>query len=270
MILRNFLLYIVILCCAISTDVIADEHDSQQLLFSPLLASPFEARLGYVYEASDDKMRLDIGHSLDVLTLMSDSSNSVTLGADMMTWTRLRSAGSFKFPVETTDFYFGFNSAWKCELDAGSLVSRFRLAHISSHIVDGYEGERVPFTYSREFVEVHARFTPTASPVSAYVGSQILFSTIPDGFNVFTPQVGIEYVHSLSHQFHVVAAYDFRLASSLSAEVGTHAAVLGLNIGTLNQPHIRLQALWYKGLSFHGMFFDDIDSYAGVATYFVF
>lgn len=244
--------------------------DTSELTFDPLLASPFEARVGYVYQASDDNMRLDIGHSLDLLSLYSDSSQMLVLGADMMTWTRLRSSGKFKFPVETTDFYFGFNTSWLQHIPQGDLQVRFRLAHISSHIVDGYEGETVPFTFSREFIEVHGSFTPTDWNTRLYIGANVLFSTIPDGFNVLTPQVGIEHVYQVSEQVHLVAGYDMRLASSLTETVGTHAAMLGVDIGTLNQPHIRLQGLWYRGLSFHGMFYNEIDEYAGFAAYFIF
>src|SRR5205823_6124554 len=81
-------------------------------------AGKIEARIGGSREFPGDKLRLDIGASFDMLTLYEPVEQAhhyyyhtqLTLGADFFTWTRLRSTGNFKFPVEAVDYYFGVNA----------------------------------------------------------------------------------------------------------------------------------------------------------------
>lgn len=236
--------------------------NSNGLLFAPLRAHVLEPRVGMLYEISDEKLRLDIGTSLDLLSYRPDSTGEIRFGTDFFTYTRLRSEGSFKFPVETTDFFFGVNASAKY-LVAGHVVSgRLRIAHISSHISDGYNGPRAPFVYSREFVDVTAALT--LSELRFYVGANVLFSTIPDNFGVLTPQVGFDVSYPLSTTLSLVGGYDGRFPTIQGATTGVHSAQLGIKIGEQFGKGIVLNGYAYSGKSLHGMFYDMVDSYAGV------
>ncbi|HYF01921.1 MAG TPA: hypothetical protein VEC36_00985, partial [Patescibacteria group bacterium] len=142
-----------------------------RLSFTPLIANPLEGRVGAMYQFADNKLRLDIGNSIDVYKL---PNRDVAFGVDFYTFTRLRSEGNFKFPVETSDYYFGVNFSSSSLRDSKKYYDeesdrtyevgfkpslRLRLAHISSHLVDGLADtsgklEKKPFVYSREFADL--------------------------------------------------------------------------------------------------------------------
>ena len=84
------------------------------------------------------KLRLDISTSRDIVKWYDDDE-TISIGADLFTFTRLRSTDNFKFPVETIDYLFGFNAGYKKQLrmKIGITVLGFRLSHISAHLVDG-------------------------------------------------------------------------------------------------------------------------------------
>lgn len=232
------------------------------LLFAPLRAHTLEPRIGMLYEFGEDKLRLDIGTSLDLLAYCPDSSGEFRVGTDFFTYTRLRSEGSFKFPVETTDFFFGVNASAKYSI-AGHVVSgRLRIAHISSHISDGYNGPRTPFVYSREFVDVTG--TLTLSEVRLYAGINVLFSTIPDNFGVVTPQLGVDVSYPLSATLALVGGYDARFPTIQGAATGVHSAQFGIKVGEQFGKGIVLNGYAYSGKSLHGMFYDIADSYMGL------
>lgn len=79
--------------------------EAQNALFTPFLASPLEARIGSFYQPSKDKMRLDIGNTVDLSVFDTDSTWKYSIGTDAFILTRLRSEGNLKFPVETADYF---------------------------------------------------------------------------------------------------------------------------------------------------------------------
>ena len=177
--------------CGLAFDWYNDEIN-----FRPLIANPYEARMGFIGKPSEERLRMDIGATFDLFKL----SKQGTFGVDMMTYTRLRSEGRFKFPVETTDYFFGINSAFLFERSPifGDLFSgveqlRIRLAHISSHLIDGYtinnEFISPPFVYSREFLEViykvNTGYSDDCQLISPYFGGSYVFSKIPNNIESF-------------------------------------------------------------------------------------
>lgn len=232
------------------------------LLFAPLRAHVLEPRVGMLYEFGSENLRLDIGTSLDMLAYQPDSSSEMRVGADFFTYTRLRSEGSFKFPVETTDFFFGVNTSAKYSV-AGHVVSgRLRIAHISSHISDGYNGTRTSFVYSREFIDITGAIT--LSEVRLYAGINVLFSTIPDNFGAVTPQLGFDVSYPLGTTLTLVGGYDGRFPTIQGATTGVHSAQLGVKVGEQFGKGIVLNGYAYNGKSLHGMFYDMTDSYVGL------
>ena len=81
-----------------------------KLLFTPLTANVFEPRIGAMYQLSAEKLRLDIGASFDLADLKLFDGVETRFGTDFFTFTRLRSERGFKFPVETSDYFFGWLS----------------------------------------------------------------------------------------------------------------------------------------------------------------
>ncbi|MES2767189.1 MAG: DUF1207 domain-containing protein [Bacteroidota bacterium] len=260
-----------------------------RLNFQPLLANPFEGRVGAMYQFSDNKLRLDIGNSFDLIRI----GNNQTIGADFFTFTRLRSEGNFKFPVETSDYFFGINVTKEYSIlkqqpvDENSEYSdplnrseyykaayRLRLAHISSHLVDGLVDtsgllKQHPFVYSREFADLIG--TLEWKNLRTYAGLTFVWATQPRDAERLIPQLGIEYKHKLSRRFYASLAYDFKLIGISDKYIGTHAAQGGISyLSEFEMPALSLNIYGYHGRSMHGMFYKEKDSYIGTGFQFLF
>jgi len=235
--------------------------------FPTPIANPLEARIGTMVQPAKKSLRLDIGASIDIGELYRDSTTGwLRLGADFMTYTRLRSDGSFKFPVETSDYYFGINGSWRAA--TMPLEMRLRVAHISSHLVDGYADQsgtfvtQKPFVYSREFVEV--LFGWEIGVLRPYAGVTYVWSRIPNTCNPFIPQAGIDLRYSLTPSLQLRGGYDWKMSGIDGTYATAQAAQVGVFADMWNGRGIMLSVYGYNGRSMHGMFYNQADSYLAV------
>lgn len=238
----------------------------ENLLFRPLVANTFESRVGCSYRESDEKVRLDIGASID-LAEFKIGDDALRIGGDFFTYTRLRTAGNMKFPVETSDYYFGLNASSRFKWLERDFTARLRVAHISSHVVDGLSNDtvftRTPFVYSREFLDV--ALATEFGPVRPYIGLCYVFSTKPKDPDPLVVQLGadLDYPLSFAQWVHVSAGYDFKLPGIDGVYTGVHTAQMGLLFKTSAHTGIFAGAYLFDGRSIHGMFYRERDSYGG-------
>jgi hypothetical protein len=236
------------------------------LLFKPLTANTFEPRVGSLYEFQAKKLRLDIGASVDLYELYKKDSTEIRLGTDFFTYTRLRSVGKMKFPVETSDYFFGINSSMKTKIFNEDVFVRLRLAHISSHLVDGFSKDgtfnKMPYVYSREFVDIAiARDIKNFRP---YIGGIFVFSTIPKNVNVFNPQIGFDYHHPVFNFLDITCGYDFKLTGTDNIYNGSNSFQAGMLLKTNGNFGVGINYYYYAGKSIHGLFFMDRDEYSAI------
>jgi len=238
---------------------------SSELLFKPLVANPLEARVGTIFQVNNDKLRLDIGNSFDLMEVYKDSSE-IRIGGDFMTYTRIRSEGRMVFDVETTDYYFGLNTSFRTTIFCKEFYGRVRLAHISSHIIDGYyNGETLtvePYTYSREFVDIV--LAVPIDDIRLYFGGNIIFSTIPDEVNLFEPQLGFDYNRPIYDNFNLVLGVDYKLLGQNDEYNETVSIEAGIFYKTQGKMGLMLSYNYYNGQSMHGMFIRERDVYNGI------
>ena len=238
-----------------------------ELLFDPLEANPIEARIGMLYQPNVDKLRMDIGNTFDLTELVNNKTMKLRLGGDFMTFTRLRSVGKLKFPVETTDYYFGINISSLINLNNKKIYTRMRVAHISSHLIDGYTNNwefiKTPFVYSREFIDfVFATYL--LDDLRVYLGTNIVFSTIPKDFAPVEGQVGFDSQRYINEIIDLEFGYDFRLRNLNDTFYGQNSLQAGFRVKTYKDIGLFLGYYYYSGLSIHGLFYDEIDSYHGL------
>lgn len=238
------------------------------VLFRPLTANPFEGRIGTMVQFGEKDLRLDIGNTVDLMTFSPDDSITCSTGADFFTFTRLRSVGNFKFPVETSDYYFGLNGAITAPLSPGWQGSaRLRFAHISSHLVDGLTDssgtftKQLPFVYSREFFDLVV--AAEHNGFRAYCGLIYVYARIPRSAEPLIPQAGMDFRHAISEKFDVIAGYDFKLVGIEGKYAAMHAAQAGILWKTSPGKGISFNTYIFDGRSIHGMFFRERDSYIG-------
>ncbi len=238
-------------------------------------AGKIEARIGGSRESVNDKLRLDIGASVPIVgfDLERDTEgrtvSGLTFGADFFTWTRLRSSGNFKFPVEAVDYHFGVRGDWfENGDDRPGAEARLRIAHISAHIVDGdpsfTDPEQRYFTYSREFIDLLGGYrTPlggddasSRGTMRTYLGGIWLFNTIPDTLGTLTPYGGFDAAWEpwKDRPFTLRAGYELRISSELET-VAEHQARIGLKFGHIDSRGVTVEAAYYAGRSPYGQHF---------------
>ncbi|MDR3666768.1 MAG: DUF1207 domain-containing protein, partial [Ignavibacteriaceae bacterium] len=153
------LLFLLLSLSCISMAQIKEEWFPSWLNIRPFEANMLEPKAGFSY-MSNNMLRLDISTSQDFYKKES-ANTAFSFGGDLFTFTRLRSEKDFKFPVETIDYLFGFNTGYKVLNKNDEYGFRLRLSHISAHFVDGkynfsiqnWSDGDMPRVYSREFLE---------------------------------------------------------------------------------------------------------------------
>ncbi len=236
-------------------------------LFVQLLADAKEPRIAALVNRNNDELSLDIGASLD-LVQVSFEQVQLGFGVDFGTFSELRREWNFKFPVNTADYIFGINMSYRAPLTQSlDVTGRFRLSHISAHLIDGrfVEGtwldELFPFTYSREFIAMMVALSGEYGRV--YFGYEFLFNTLPRNISRSSYQVGVEvyYPKFPVRVLNPFIAVDFRLVpiwrQSLAKSEGYGGATniqVGIKLNAIGKRGLRLVFNHYGGLEFRGMY----------------
>ncbi len=250
-----------------------DAGDAGRLLFAPLLAHHVEPRAGMSQLSGEERLRLDIGNSIDLLCFEGvDEGDRMTIGADFFTWTSLRQESGFHFPVDAVDYLFGVNASYRHDVDARlSFSARLRASHISAHLVDGsfdqtkreWRGGDAPQVYSREFIDLVAA-CDYEDFIRVYAGGQCIYHVDPAAITKYALQAGIEPVwrDAVLRNGHLYAAYDIRLLDAGRLRTA-HALQVGAKFGGWRDSGLRVFMAYYHGPSQHGEYYDEIWSYWG-------
>ena len=249
-------------------------------LFKPLLADPTEPRIAVMPWLEKRHLQLDIGTSADLY-----QSKNFAAGVDFATYSLLNRGDNFKFPVDAIDYLFGINASWKRPVSIGALPfdelsGKIRLSHISAHFEDGHYDATtrewiqesdwsgtVPFTYSREFVNLVVALSSPDHRI--YAGYQYLYHTIPDGINPHSFQAGVE----LSTSSSTYLAADFKLLpiwQPLLEETkgyrGTWNLQAGIRLNNIGLEKVRVACNYFSGMSRHGMYFYRPERYSTIGV----
>lgn len=245
------------------------------LNIQPFTANFLEPKAGFLVSLNNNKLRLDISTTRD-LVKWHNKDETISIGADLFTFTRLRSTDNFKFPVETIDYLFGFNAAYKKQLcSENEFGLRFRLSHISAHLVDGqFDAEnqkwregRDPFVFSKEFIELFPYYR--IKSLRAYVGITYIFHVIPAEIKKGILQIGFDYFATdiSTEYFTPFLAYDFKL-SGIEKYVGNNIVSAGVKFGKWDKRGLSLFISHISGKSIHGEYFDVNENYTSVGFNF--
>jgi len=239
-------------------------------IFTPLLADPMEPQVSVMPWLNQRFLNLDIGTSAD---LYQSNSKNFAVGVDFGTWSLLRESDNFKFPVDAVDYLFGLNTSWKEKISSSTLPfdefsGRVRLSHISAHFEDGhYEpdgsgwipepgGPTIPFTYSREFLDLVLALSSPKHRV--YAGYQYLYHTIPAGINHNSFHAGTE----LSTPGNTYLAADVKLLPVWKSSLqetrgyrGTWNLQAGMRLNAIGLEKVRVACNYFSGMSIQGMYF---------------
>jgi len=221
-------------------------------------------------------LNLNIGTTAD---LYQSHSKKFAIGVDFGTWSLLRESDNFKFPVDAVTYLFGLNTSWKEKISNETLPfdefsGRVRLSHISAHFEDGhYEpdgsgwipepgGPNIPFTYSREFMDLVLALSAPGHRV--YAGYQYIYHTIPEGINPNSFHAGAE----LSTPGNTYLAADVKLLPVWQSSLqetrgyrGTWNLQAGMRLNAIGLEKVRVACNYFSGMSMQGMYFYHPESY---------
>jgi hypothetical protein len=253
------------------------QHDlfPLDLNIRPFTANFLEPKAGFLISTDNNRLRLDISTSRDIIHWV-DTNSIISIGADLFTFTRLRSTDDFKFPVETIDYLFGFNAGYKKQLSNDNEFGlRFRLSHISAHLVDGqydaqadaWREEREPFVFSKEFIELFPYYR--INTLRTYIGLTYIFHIIPKEIKQFSVQLGFDYFANQLGADYLTpfVAYDFKLAGN-EKYVGNNIFSAGIKFGKWNQRGLSLYYTYISGKSIHGEYFNVNENYSAIGFNF--
>jgi len=229
------------------------------LLVQPFTANTLKPKLGFEFKTSKNELNLNIGSSIDIIHYKLDDKSKISIGADLFTYTLLRSQSDFHFPVDAIDYLFGFNFGYS----RNNYGARLRISHISAHFVDGHydknEDEwrdgREPKVYSREFLELIPFYR--YKNLRVYAGLTYIFSIDPADIGKDQYQLGIEYFANnlISSYLTPYIAYDFRLIN-IYGYTGNNSLEAGIKYGYSKGRGISLYLRYFAGYNIHGEYFD--------------
>lgn len=229
------------------------------LLVQPFTANTLKPKLGFEFKNGKNELSLNIGSSMDIAHYNFRGNYNLSVGADLFTYTLLRSQSNFHFPVDAVDYLFGFNFGFAKD----NWGARLRISHISAHFVDGHYSKEdemwidglEPRVYSREFFELipFYRF----NNFRVYAGFTYIFSIDPPDIGKDQYQIGFEYFANpiLSENLIPYLAYDFRLIN-IYEYTGNNSIEAGLKYGYTNGRGISIYFRYFSGYNIHGEYFD--------------
>ncbi len=233
------------------------------LLVQPFVANTIKPKLGFEFKNHKNELSLNIGNSIDILHYQLDEKSKLSFGADLFTYTLLRSQSDFHFPVDAVDYLFGVNFGYKTKVDQNVIGARFRISHISAHFVDGHYDKdnnawldgRNPKVYSREFFELIPFIK--IDNLRLYGGITYIYSIDPRDLGKDQYQIGFEYFANnlISNSLTPYIAYDFRLIN-LYQYTGNNSLEAGLKLGYAGGKGVSVYFRYFSGYSIHGEYFD--------------
>ena len=268
--MRSFLLlFLTLFVSGFTVAQVKDEWFPSGLNIKPFEANMLEPKAGFSF-MSDHRLRLDISTSQDFYK--EESGNSIfSFGGDLFTFTRLRSESNFHFPVEAIDYLFGFNAGYKVLSKNNEYGFRFRLSHISAHLVDGSYDSKIqnwsngdsPMVYSREFLEFLTY--SSYNGFRLYTGLTYLFHVTPKNIGKEIYQLGFDYYMNWLNTglFVPYVAYDFKL-NKINAYVGNNIFTAGLKFGKAFGKGISVAYSYYSGMSVQGEFYGRKENYSAI------
>ncbi|MBI9070100.1 MAG: DUF1207 domain-containing protein [Melioribacteraceae bacterium] len=269
-----------VLLILLLSNVIVNAQDKfeifpDDLLIQPFSANTIEPKMGFVFQTSGNELRLDIGNSLDLLRYNVSEKESISFGADLFTYTKLRKEGDFHFPVDAVDYLFGLNWGYVKKLDNSEFGVRLRFSHISAHLVDGrydkknmeWVEEHLPRVYSREFIEFFPYYK--FNNLRVYAGYTYIYHIDPGYIGKNNYQAGFDYylcgvINSFITPF---AAYDIKIVD-IDGKTANNSINIGVKFGKPFGKGFSVYYHYYSGKSVHGEFYEFKKDYSAIGVNF--
>jgi hypothetical protein len=245
-------------------------YSGTKLLYTPSKSNLFENRTGLTKDFASSKIRLDIAYSPDFLLLKS-SDNSFSLGADFHAFGLLfNESEKIILQVDAIDAIFGGHFSWRKEFDSYTISSRFRILHLSSHLVDGHynlengywKNNKSPMPFGREYADFSACLEYNNFRFN--IGSDFIFRQRPDVLTEINPETSAEYrlKDCPGKGSYLYLSGTIKLSGVHDARYLNKTVTGGVSFN-INKP-IDLFLLFYSGLNYYGEYYAETLRYFGI------
>jgi hypothetical protein len=251
----------------------------------PLIANHQEPRVGVRIEIGTNRLKLDIGSSLDMLGYSFDGERKKQLrfGADFFTYALTTNFQDHRLQVDAVDGFFGGHIVYRTDEERSALVLRLRILHLSAHMVDGhFDNEagtwrdgREPIPFTRDFGELLATYSFPAGAVSImpYIGTSYATLVRPSDMKRWGGLCGVEmnsgdaFGKVFGKPFELYLADNFTLAG-IPAWVGTNIFEVGTKFGSWEGSGIRLYLNYASGMELFSQYYNVRNSKWGIGFAF--
>jgi len=242
------------------------------LNFIPLKANNQEARLGVLYYTSTTNLKVDIGNTVDLISVATnDSQTRFAAGIEFMTYAFSKSYAGKRLQISAVDGFFGGNISFSKQFDKNSLLARFRIIHNSAHLVDGsYDADNdawidgkkpVPFTKDFGEITIAHKVHFDNAMVKYYGGMSYATLVRPEELKRYNFHAGFEatvpniFGKVLNNDASLFLAEHFFLDGT-AKYTGSNQLIAGMKFGSWDKKGIVIYAAYYSGRDIFSSYYD--------------
>jgi hypothetical protein len=237
----------------------------------PPAAAHEEPRMGIAQQIGNSRMEVAIGNAVDAFAYHW-GTDTLRVSGLFFAYALANDHRGYRLKIDAADGFFGLGFSLR---GASPWSFRFRILHLSAHLVDGHYNDELemwrdgkdPFPFSRNYGEVLAAYEHRSGGwiLRPYAGFTYAPIVKPVAIRKWTVLAGGE-IHGTGST-HVYAGYHFILMGTPTV-IGSNTIEAGVKFGAWDARGIRLFVSYQNGWDNFGEYYNV--RHEGVAAGFAF
>lgn len=235
-------------------------------LFAPLMANHEEPRMGMQQEIGSSAMKVAIGNAFEMFQYHS-GTDTLRFSLLFFAYALANDYQGFRLKIDAADGFFGLGFSYHT---ASPFSFRFRIIHLSAHLVDGHYNDatekwrdnKVPFPFSRNYGEVVAAYSSStrAFPYRLYAGIGYAPIIKPGEIRSISALAGWE-LHTPGTT-HAYIAHHFSLLGT-PTYIGSNTIESGVKFGNASGRGIRIFLVYQNGWNNFCEYYNEREEFLG-------
>jgi hypothetical protein len=215
--------------------------------------------MGIQQEIGNPRMKVGIGNALDVLECRR-GNDTIRASVLFFAYALANDYRGYRLKIDAADGFFGIGFSYHT---ASPLSFRFRILHLSAHLVDGHYNDelqawrdgRTPFPFSRNYGDLTAAYTGALGQYSTrlYLGLSYAPIVKPKEIRKWTALAGCEL--RTPGSTHGYIAYHFTLMGTPTV-IGSNSLEAGVKFGEWQHRGVRLFVSYQNGWDNFGEYYN--------------
>jgi hypothetical protein len=257
--LGGFCIVLALNCARAQTDPPGTAWFPSGTLFTPLIANHEEPRMGLSQEIGNTRMKVAIGNALDVYEYRS-GADTLRASALFFAYALANDYRGYRLKIDAADGFFGIGFSYNT---ASHWSVRFRILHLSAHLVDGHYNDqqeewrdgKLPFPFSRNYGEIVGVYQWDISGYTLRPYAGIAYAPIvkPVAIRKWSALAGWE-AHAPGTT-HLYLAHHFTLMGTPTV-IGSNTVEAGIKFGRWNARGLRLFLTYQNGWDNFGEYYN--------------